>query len=68
MAASLAGKAGTGSSMTSYLAPAKCAALFFLVLEWLKVREGGDVTPLKEILCNREQIAILLGGGGGSGG
>lgn len=37
---------------------------FFLVLEWLKVREGGDVTPLKEILCNREQIAILLGGGG----
>lgn len=65
MAASLAGKAGTGSSVTSYLAPAKCAALFFLVLEWLKVREGGgDVTPLKEILCNREQIAIFLGGGG----
>lgn len=67
MAASLAGKAGTDSSVSSYLAPAKCAAFFFFffVLEWLKVREGGKNAPaLKEILCNREQIAILPGGGG----
>lgn len=66
MAASLAGNAGTHSPVTSYLAPAKCAAFFFFfVLEWLKVREGGkNATALKEILCNREQIAIQPGGGG----
>lgn len=27
------------------------------------VEGWGGVTPLKEILCNREQIAILLGWG-----
>lgn len=41
------------------------AFFFFFVLEWLKVREGGkNASALKEILCNREQIAVLPGGGG----
>lgn len=67
MAAWLAGKAGTESPVISYLAPAKCAAFFFFffVLEWLKVREEGkNATALKELLCNRVQIAVLPGGGG----
>lgn len=59
MAARLAGKAGTDSSVTSSLAHAKCAPFF--AVEWLK-GEKKSASSLKEILCNREQIAILPGG------